>query len=243
MMEKDKNIIGLKNKIEEFVEKVAQREEDNYQARLKLEQLKEIAYGVKEEYRSTKQRYVHLERWFSQEGMELSSRGLNRSQLEEIVRCIEEVKRCGASVEVDQENKTETELRDRVLKRCNAFIRNGTKKLGLEYTLLGLMEVAWVEEDKLRVMEGMRSELIRSRDLKSEYQEFLSYQNQLLGFFFKPQEHLLSILDHQLKTLEVRHSDEDEFFVSCLVEFVKLKKYHVAPYVERFKKLISTKIE
>ncbi len=238
-MEKNKIVIGLKNRIEEFLQNLAQKEEGDHWANLKLEQLTEITYGLKEEYKSIKQRYAHLERWFSQEGTELLNTGLSRKQLEEIVKCFEEVKRYNSGPEGDQKNQKETELRDRALKQCSAFIRNSTRRLGLEYTLLGLAEAAWIQEDELKIMEGMRNQLAGRVDLKSEYQRSLSYQNQLLEFFYKPQEHLLSILDYQLKTLEVRHSQEDEFFTSCLINFMKSKKYNVTPYVERFRKAVS----
>lgn len=223
------------------MENVAQKEEQGFRAGTKLDQLEDIVYGRKKEYWSVQSRYVNLEKWLSQEGEELLERGLNRNQLEKIIRCTEKIKQHRIEFVNDGESEVEKEMADRILKRCNAFIRDTTRRLGLEYTPLGLMDMAQVEEDRLKLMSGMRSSLPKGDSLKSEYQKFLNYQNQMIEFFYKPQDHLLTILDYQLKALEVRYSDEDEFFTTCLINFMRLKNYRIAPYVKRFKGIISAK--
>lgn len=240
-MEKKKVIIDLKNRVEGFLESVAQKEEENFRAKVKLSQLEDIVYGRRKEYWSMHERYLNLERWFSEEGQELLEKHLNRNQLEKIIACVEKIKEHRFSLADKEENREEKEMADRVLKRSNAFIRDSTRRLGLEYTPLGLADMAQVEEDRMKSMVGIRGALPKGDTLKSEYQRFLDYQNQMLEFFYKPQEHLLTILDYQLRALEVKYSEEDEFFTTCLINFMRLRNYHITPYIERFKKIISDK--
>jgi hypothetical protein len=240
-VEKKKVIIELKNRVEGFLENVAQKEEQGFRVRAKISQLEDIVYGRRKEYWSVEQRYANLETWFSQEGQELLKKHLSRDQLEKIIACVEKMKEYRGDLASKEENQAEKEMADRILRRSNAFIRDSTRRLGLEYTPLGLVDMAQVEEDKLKLMGGIRSSLPKGDTLKLEYQRLLGYQNQMLEFFYKPQEHLLTILDYQLRALEVRYSEEDEFFTTCLINFMRLRNYRIAPYIERFKKIISAR--
>lgn len=240
-MEKKKTVAELKNRVEHFLEKVAEKEEQKFRSKVKLDELEDIVYDRKKEYESVNERYINLEKWFSQKGEELLEKGLTREQLEKIIECVQKIKEQGKEFSNAEESQQEKEMANRILNRCNAFVRDSTRRLGLEYTPLGLMDMAQPDEDRLKLMSGIKSNLPGKDNLKSEYRRLLDYQNQMIDFFYKPDEHILTILDYQLKTLEARYSEEDEFFTTCLINFLRLKNYRIAPYIERFKKVALMK--
>ena len=51
------------------------------------------------------------------------------------------------------------------------------------------------------------------------------------------------MLDYQLENLEARPSPDDEFFAACLIYFLRLHNYQVAPYVARFRKVVGAAAE
>ena len=240
-MEKAKIVAELKNRVENFLGKVAEKEEQKFRLRLKLDELETIVHGRGKKYESVNEYYLDIEKWFSREGKELLEKGLTREQLEKIIDYVEKMKEHRKEFSGPEESRQEGEIAGRILNRCNAFIRDSTRRLGLEYTLLGLMDAVQPEDDRLNLMAGIRMSLPKKDSLKSEYRRLLDYQNQMLDFFYKPEEHILTVLDYQLRTLEVRYSEEDEFLTSCLINFLRLKNYRIAPYVERFRKIASAK--
>jgi hypothetical protein len=72
-----------------------------------------------------------------------------------------------------------------------------------------------------------------------EYRKALAMQLERLDYFYQDDTHLLSVLDYQLKNLEARPSVEDEFFAACLIYYLKQHNYQVAPYVRRFRQVLS----
>lgn len=222
------NLSHLKKILEDFLSAVVQIEEDNWEVAQRIERLEDIVFGKKKDYWPLSERFASLKKWLTDDGIKLLEGKLNRKQLEKIVWCIEKIKDYKDKIK----DKKNLELMDKVLRLSNSFVRESTRKIGLEYSPLGL-----IESGQTQIREKLLEKLPPGENLKQEFEKALNYQREMLKFFYKPQDHLLSILDYQLGTLEARPTLEDELFSASLIYFLKQKNYKVNPYVERFKKI------
>jgi len=127
---------------------------------------------------------------------------------------------------------------DRALHLGNAFVREGIRKLGMEYTPLGL-----VESIPSEFREKLREKIPQAGTIKDNYKKALDYQKEMLENFYKPGDHLLTILNQQIRSLERRPSLEDEVFTASLLYYLKQYDYKIASYLERFKNITSRKVK
>lgn len=182
-------------------------------------------------------RLGHLESWLSENGALVSQPGVQRSDLEYLVTAAEKLVQLR---ETSAPNGDARSRSDALLDQLVNVIRQGTSHLGLEYTPAGLVEAP--RDQKQQSSLARKSLLDRLRgfeDVKVEYRKALEFQMERLEYFYQEDTHLLSVLDYQLKNLEARPSAEDEFFAACLIYFLKQHNYQVAPYVQRFRKVLS----
>jgi len=227
------NLSHLRKVLDDFLSRVVQVEEDNLAVVQRIDKLEEIVFGKKKEYWQISERFSSLKKWLTEDGIRLMQGKLERKQVERIVFCIERIKDFQPKVR----DKKKGELIEKVLRSSNSFVRESTRKAGLEYSPLGLIESA-----ETQIREGFLQEPAPDEDLKQEFEKTLDYERQMLKLFYKPKDHLLSILDCQLGTLEARPTFQDELFSAALIYFLKQKNYKMSPYVERFKK-ITAKME
>ena len=92
--------------------------------------------------------------------------------------------------------------------------------------------------DAARARRSLLERLSGFDDVKEAYKKALEFQNERLAYFYQEDTHLLSVLDYQLKNLEARQNPEDEFFAVCLLYFLRQHNYSIAPYAERFRKVV-----
>jgi hypothetical protein len=227
-------ILDLKGKVELFLEKLVDIEEKRLEIFDKIFKLEQIVFGKEREYWPLEQRFSALENWFVNEGKKLLESKLDREHLERIILCMEKIRSYEDNSNLDLEN---------ISKMSNVFLRAVLRKIGLEYTPLGLVETQKFLTEEAEILRKLKTEIEPSRDVKINYERFLSYQSEMLSSFYKPEEHLFTILDHQLKNLEANFSKEDEFFVASLLYYLKMNNYKIAPYFERFRKITSAKSE
>jgi hypothetical protein len=224
------NLSYLRKTLEDFLSAVVLIEEKNWEVALRIERLEDIVFGKKKDYWQLSQRFASLKKWLTDDGIKLLEGKINQKQLERIILCIEKIKDHKDRIK----DKKNIDLIDKVLRLSNSFVKESTRKIGLEYSPLGL-----IESDQTQIREKFLEKSHPEENLKQEFEKVLHYQREMLKFFYKPQDHLLSILDYQLGTLEVRPTVEDELFSASLIYFLKQKNYKVNPYVERFRKITA----
>lgn len=227
---------NLKKRMDRFLEQTARNEEEEWLVHQKISRLEDIVQGKSKDSWFIKERFKGLENWLRIEGMELNSRAIKKEQTQRVIECVERMKAYGKMVgekgRIYQDGM-------KILLQANSFIRVNLRRKGWEYTPLGLVDFVELDESLLKLKEEIRALDKEETDLKSGYQKVLSYQLDLMEFFFKPKDHLLTILDYQLKSLGSKFSKEDEFFIASLIYFLKLNRYKVEPYLERFRKILK----
>lgn len=223
-------VFSLKQVIEDFLQRVADRELRVFSVDQKLDFLQDIVYGRKKKFWRLYTRFISFGDWLSQEGMKMLEDGFNPQQLERIVGCIEKIKEYRYRIK----DKKKRFLVEQALHLGNSFVREGVRKLGMEYTPLGLVESVPSE-----FREKLKQKLPRAGTIKDNYRKTLDYQKEMLENFYKPGDHLLTILNQQITSLEKRPSLEDEVFIASLLYYLKHYDYKINPYLERFKKITS----
>ena len=224
------NLSHLKRTLEDFLSAVVQIEEANWEVALRIERLEDIVFGKKKDYWQLSERFASLKKWLTDDGIKLLEGKINQKQIEKIILCIEKMKDYKDKIK----DKKNIDLIDKVLRLSNSFVKESTRKIGLEYSPLGL-----IESDQTQIREKLLEKSHPEENLKQEFEKVLHYQREMLKFFYKPQDHLLSILDYQLGTLEVRPTLEDELFSASLIYFLRQNNYKVNPYVERLRKITA----
>jgi hypothetical protein len=182
-------------------------------------------------------RLGHLESWLSENGTLVNQPGVQRSDLEHLVTAAEKLVQLREKSDPTEGARSRS---DALLDQLVNVIRSGSSRLGLQYTPAGLVEAPrdQVQESR-RARQSLLNRLGGFDDVKVEYRKALEFQLERLAYFYQDDTHLLSVLDYQLKNLEARPSDEDEFFAACLIYFLKQHNYQVAPYVKRFRQVLS----
>lgn len=225
---------NLKQVIDDFLQGVADSELRLWWVDQKLDYLEDIVYGRKKEFWRLYSRFISFGDWLSQEGMKILENGLDPKQLERIIGCIEKIKEYKNKIK----DKKKRFLIDKALHLGNSFVREGIRKLGMEYTPLGL-----VESIPSEFREKIKKNIPRAGTIKDNYRKALDYQRQMLENFYKPGDHLLTILSQQIASLEKRPSLEDKVFTASLLYYLRQYDYKVAPYLERFRKITSGKVK
>jgi len=234
---------SLKKSMDRFLGETVRKEEEEWLVDQKIRRLEDIVQGENKDFWLIKERFKGLEDWLRIEGRELNSRSIKKRQTQRVIECVERMKFYWEMVEekkgVFSENESAGQDGMKILLQANSFIRDNLRRRGWEYTPLGLVDFVQLDESLLKLKDEIRALDKGETDLKSGYQKVLSYQLDLMDFFYKPKDHLLTILDYQLKSLEVRPAKEDEFFIASLIYFLRQNRYKVEPYLERFKKVLK----
>jgi hypothetical protein len=227
-------LFSLQRIIDDFLQRVADSELKSWQVNQKLDHLENIVYGREKEFWRLYSRFISFGNWLSQEGVKILDDGFDPRQMERIIRCIEKIKEYKYKIK-DQKKRI---LIDRALHLGNSFAREGIRKLGMEYTPLGL-----VESIPSEFREKLKGKIPRAGDIKNNFVKTLDYQKEMLENFYKPGDHLLTVLDNQITSLERRPSLEDEVFTATLLYYLKKYEYKIGAYLERFKNVTSRKIK
>jgi len=233
-MRTESAVFNLKQVLEDFLQRAADQELKAFSVDRKLSLLEDIVYGKRKRFWRLYWRFVSFGDWLSQEGLKILENGFEPKQLERIIACVEKIKAYANRI-TDQKKKL---LVKRALHLGNSFVREGVRKLGMEYTPLGLMESMPTE-----FREKLAQKMPMGGTVKDNYTKALDYQKEMLENFYKPGDHLLTILNHQITSLEKRPSLEDEVFTASLLYYLKQYDYKIAPYLERFKKITSGKVK
>lgn len=236
-MELRLTLSSLRKSIDDFLEKTVQKEEEEWEVDHKITLLENIVSGKSRDFWQIKDRFKGMEEWLKNEGEELGSMPVKKKQIERVIECIERMKVYWEII------RAETAYQDgeKALRKANLFIRENLRRKGWEYTPLGLVDFVQLDEELLKLKEEIRNLDQDDADLKGKYQKALNYQLDLIDYFYKPKDHLLTILDYQLKTLETKATREDEFFTASLIYYLRQSRYKVEPYLERFRKILNQK--
>jgi len=229
-VELHQTVSNLKEVTDDFLSRVVEKEKKNKKIEGRIRKLENIVYGEKKEFWKLFSRFLALKNWINEYGASLLQENLSQEQLERIISCTEKIKGYKRRIRDRKIRK----ISEGILVLANSFMSQIIRKAGLVYTPLGL-----VESDDLKTLEALKDKLPRGAGLKDEFEKGLEYQKRMLSHFYKAQDHLLSILDFQLRALEKRFSFEDELFSANLLYFLKRKNYKITPYLERFRKIVS----
>lgn len=227
-------LINLQKVTDDFLQKVADQELKLWSVDKKLDHLEDIVYGRKKEFWRLYSRFISFGNWLSQEGMNILEDGFGPKQLERIIECIEKMKEYRNKIK----DKKKRFLVDQALHLGNAFVREAIRKLGMEYTPLGL-----VESIPSEFREKLTEKIPKAGTIKDNFRKALDYQKNMLENFYKPGDHLLTILHQQINSLKKRPSLEDEVFIASLLYYLKQYDYKIGPYLEKFRKITSRKIK
>jgi len=236
-MELKEALLSLKKSMDDFLERAVKKEDEEWEVDQKVSSLENIVLGKSKDFWQIKDRFKGMEVWLKNEGEELNSKPVKKNQIQRVIECIERMK---VYWEIIRGEKFDQDG-ERTLKQANLFIRENLRRRGWEYTPLGLVDFVQLDESLLRLKDEIRNLDGDDTDLKNKYQKTLSYQLDLMDYFYKPKDHLLTILDYELKTLEMKTTKEDEFFTASLIYYLRQNRYKVEPYLERFRKIINQK--
>lgn len=236
-MELKEALLSLKKSMDDFLERAVKKEDEEWEVDQKVSSLENIVLGKSKDFWQIKDRFKGMEVWLKNEGEELNSKPVKKNQIQRVIECIERMKIYGEMIKGEKfyQNGENT------LKQANLFIRENLRRRGWEYTPLGLVDFVQLDESLLSLKDEIRNLDGDDTDLKNKYQKTLSYQLDLMDYFYKPKDHLLTILDYELKTLELKTTKEDEFFTASLIYYLRQNRYKVEPYLERFRKIINQK--
>ncbi len=237
-MELKEVLENLKKSIDKFLEETSRKEEEEWMLDQKIESLEDIALGKSKDFWLIKDRFKGLENWLKIEGAEFNSKSIKKTHIQKIIECVERMRDYKEMLGKDERFYQKEE---KILLQANSFIRENLRRRGWEYTPLGLVDFVQLDESLLKLKEEIGALDKGGTDLKGKYQRALSYQLDLMDYFYKPKDHLLTILDYQLKNLEVKPSKEDEFFTASLIYYLKQNRYKVEPYLERLRKILRQK--
>jgi hypothetical protein len=206
-----------------------------------LSRLEHIVEANGRTYASLTMRLGDLTGWLDQHGDVVVDRGVHRTELEVLVNAAERLVQLRASGPVSDAEQTQLE---NLVDRLVGLIRRGTAELGLEYTPAGLMESPTSgRQESQRARRSLLERLQGFEDVKEAYTQALDFQKDRLAYFYQEDTHLLSVLDYQLKNLEARPNPDDELFAACLIYFLRMHNYQVAPYLARFRKVVGVSAE
>lgn len=236
-MELKEALLSLKKSMDDFLERAVKKEDEEWEVDQKVSSLENIVLGKSKDFWQIKDRFKGMEVWLKNEGEELNSKPVKKNQIQRVIECIERMK---VYWEIIRGEKFDQDG-ERTLKQANLFIRENLRRRGWEYTPLGLVDFVQLDESLLSLKDEIRNLDGDDTDLKNKYQKTLSYQLDLMDYFYKPKDHLLTILDYELKTLELKTTKEDEFFTASLIYYLRQNRYKVEPYLERFRKIINQK--
>jgi hypothetical protein len=236
-MELKEALLSLKKSMDDFLERAVKKEEEEWEVDQKVSALENIVLGKTRDFWQIKDRFKGMELWLKNEGEELNSKPFKKNQIQRVIECIERMKVYWEMIGGEKFYQDG----ERTLKQANLFIRENLRRRGWEYTPLGLVDFVQLDESLLNLKEEIRNLDHDDTDLKNKYQKALSYQLDLMDYFYKPKDHLLTILDYELKTLEMKTTKEDEFFTASLIYYLRQNRYKVEPYLERFRKIINQK--
>lgn len=236
-MELKEALQSLKKSMDDFLERAVEKEEEEWEVDQKVTALENIVLGKSRDFWQVKDRFKGMEVWLKNEGEELNSKPVKKNQIQRVIECIERMKVYREMIRGEEFYKDG----EKTLKQANLFIRENLRRRGWEYTPLGLVDFIQLDESLLNLKEEIRNLGHDDADLKNKYQKVLSYQLDLMDYFYKPKDHLLTILDYQLKTLEMKTTKEDEFFTASLIYYLRQNRYKVEPYLERFRKILNQK--
>jgi hypothetical protein len=206
-----------------------------------LSQLEQIVEDSGRIYPSLAARLENLSEWLEQHGDVVVDHGVRRAELEVLVNAAERLVQLRADGPVSDAEQVQLE---QLVDRLVGLIRRGSLELGLEYTPAGLMESpAGGRQESQRARRSLLARLQGFEDVKAAYTQALDFQKDRLAYFYQEDAHLLSVLDYQLKNLEARPNPDDEFFAACLISFLSMHNYQVAPYLTRFRKVVGEVVE
>lgn len=174
--------------------------------------------------------------WLDAHGDAMGSEDVHRADVEALTSAVDYLAAFRDSSSVDPVSPEGVHLSD-LLERIVKVLRSSARRIGLEYTPAGLIEaLPSAEAESSRVRRALLERLKGFEDVKAAYKKALEFQQERLDYFYQDDAHLLTVLDYQLKNLEARPNPDDEFFAACLLYFLRLHNYQVAPYVTRFRK-------
>lgn len=236
-MELKEALLSLKKSMDDFLERAVKKEDEEWDVDQKVNSLENIVLGKSKDFWQIKDRFKGMETWLKNEGEELNSKPLKKNHIQRVIECIERMKVYWEMIRGEEFYQDG----ERTLKQANLFIRENLRRRGWEYTPLGLVDFVQLDESLLSLKDEIRNLDGDDTDLKNKYQKTLSYQLDLMDYFYKPKDHLLTILDYELKTLEMKTTKEDEFFTASLIYYLRQNRYKIEPYLERFRKIINQK--
>jgi len=203
----------------------------------RLDQLDEMVTIEAGRPRPLETRLADLAEWLKSNAGLSAEPGVTRAHLEGLVQAAEKLVQLREKADAPATVKTSA---DALLDQLVALIREGSARLGLEYTPAGLIEASEAgRRESEKVRQSLLDRLQGFEDVKAAYKKALDFQKERLDYFYQEDTHLLSVLDYQLKNLEARPGVEDEFFAACLIYFLKQHNYQVAPYVKRFRRAVG----
>ena len=90
-----------------------------------------------------------------------------------------------------------------------------------------------VESIPSEFREKLKEKMPHAGDIKQNFVKALDYQKEMLENFYKPGDHLLTVLNNQITSLERRPSLEDEIFTATLLYYLKKYDYKISSYLKQ----------
>lgn len=229
-------MLKLDNLLTDFLQAYAHKRLERFEAAKQINRLEEITFGDKKQYRYLDERFKALEEWFIEVGSRLSEECFDRPIINRVAKCVEKIGSYYKS-EQDHDDKRivlyDRKRASRVSSMVSVFLRERSKHLGHKYSPTGLKIVKPSETASSLPVQAIS----QNEDIKTRFKESLKYQLEIVEYFQQPWDHLLSVVNYLLNSLEKKPDIKTSHMAASILYYMKLNGYKVAPYVQRLQRL------
>ncbi len=229
-------MLKLDNLLTDFLQAYARKRLERFEAIKQINRLEEITFSNKKQYRYLDKRFKALEEWFIDVGSRLSEDCFDKTIITQVAKCVEKIGSYYQSESKGDDKRVvlyDRKRASRVASMVNVFLQERSKFLGYKYTPTGLKIV--------RPSETTSSFPARttspSKDIKARFKESLKYQLEIVEYFHQPWDHLLSIVNYLLNSLEKKPDIKTKHMAGSILYYMKLNGYKVSSYVGRLQRL------
>ncbi len=225
----------LDDTLSEFLRAYAVKRLDRITTEKRVEQLREIAFSNKPQYKNMDDRLIELEKWFEHFADEISRKDLSNESIQQLFDCIKQIELIGRGG--SNSSREDDILFDRkrslnVANMANAFMSRVTgnpRKTGVSKAM---KIVRPPEEVNLPESNAASGDTVKEKFIDS-----LAYQKEVVDNYKDDKYHLFSIVDKLLDKLEHTPDIKASHMAASILYFMKLNGYMTAPYVEKLRKL------
>lgn len=227
---------NLDNILSNFMRAYAVKMLDRMKTGDRLNRLRELTFGNKDQFAQLDSRVKALEAWFIENGPLISRGNLTGEMIMQITECVEQIGAYSRG-ELNSYNNNKAMLFDRkkageVARLADRFLSKAMEKPPQAERLS--MKFAKGPEPELQIPTGS---VPKGEGSKEKFRDSLEFQLEMLEYFGDSKYHLFSIVDNLLNNLERSPDIKTNHLAASILYFLKLNDYKVAPYVERLRKV------